>query len=105
MISITDKAAQHFAAMIARSNGMTLRLGVRKTGCSGYAYALELIDAPYDDLVSFESNGIQVHIPKNDLPMLAGIQLDYVRDGMFESLKFNNPNVKSECGCGESFRT
>lgn len=105
MITITDSAARHFAAMIARSNGMTLRLSVRKTGCSGYAYSLELIDAPYDDLVSHESNGIVVWIPQNDLPMLAGIQLDYVRDGMFENLKFINPNVKSECGCGESFRT
>lgn len=104
MITITDLAAKHFAAMISRTKGMWLKLSVRRTGCSGYAYALELINDLSDDLVSFESNGITIHIPEKDIAALTGIELDYTKDGMFENLVFNNPNARSECGCGESFR-
>jgi iron-sulfur cluster assembly protein len=104
MITITESAARHFDAMLARSAGKSLKLSVRKTGCSGYAYALELFEQPGVDLVSFESNGITIHIPEKDLVALNGLELDYKKVGFYENVVFNNPNVRSECGCGESFR-
>jgi iron-sulfur cluster assembly protein len=104
MITITDSAMRHFCEMISRSKGMWLKLSVRRTGCSGYAYALELVNDLSDDLVPHESNGITVHIPEKDQDILRGLELDYRRDGFFDNLVFNNPNAKSECGCGESFR-
>lgn len=104
MITITLSAAQHFDVMITRTKGMWLKLSVRRTGCSGYAYAVELVNELGDDLVSFESNGITIHIPEKDVPALTGMEIDYEKNGFFSGLVFNNPNAKSECGCGESFR-
>lgn len=104
MISITLPAARHFDSMLARNEGRSLKLSVRRTGCSGYAYALELVDTMADDLVSFESNGITIHIPEKDVPALSGMEIDYAKNGLFENIVFNNPNARSECGCGESFR-
>ncbi len=104
MITITESAARHFEAMIARSQGRSLKLSVRKTGCSGYAYALELFDLPDVALVSFESNGVTIYVPEKDLVALTGLELDYKKNGFYENVVFNNPNVRSECGCGESFR-
>ena len=103
-VTLTDRAAQHVQRYIAkRGKGVGLRLGVRTTGCSGLAYKLEFADeiAPEDQ--SFESNGVRVLIDPKSLAYLAGTELDYVREGLNEGFKFNNPNEKDRCGCGESF--
>jgi iron-sulfur cluster assembly protein len=81
-----------------------LRLGVRTTGCSGLAYELEYVDdvAPEDQM--FESNGVKIFVDPKSLAYLDGTELDFVREGLNEGFKFQNPNMKDECGCGESFR-
>ena len=104
-ITLTEKAANHVnRSLQKRGKGCGLRLGVRTTGCSGLAYQLEYVDeaAPEDTL--FESLGVKVYVDPKSLAYLDGTELDYVREGLNEGFKFQNPNVKDECGCGESFR-
>jgi iron-sulfur cluster assembly protein len=103
-ISMTEAAAQHVRRSLeGRGKGEGIRLGVRTTGCSGLAYVLEFVDelAP-EDLV-FESFGVKVNIDPKSLTYLDGTELDFTREGLNEGFKFNNPNVRGECGCGESF--
>jgi len=103
-ISMTEAAAQHVRRSLeGRGKGEGIRLGVRTTGCSGLAYVLEFVDelAP-EDLV-FESFGVKVIIDPKSLSYLDGTELDFTREGLNEGFKFNNPNVKDSCGCGESF--
>lgn len=86
-----------------RGKGIGLRLGVKTTGCSGLAYKLEFVDTKNVDDAEFESNGILIFVDKKSLQYLDGTELDYTKDGFQEGFKFTNPNVKGECGCGESF--
>ena len=103
-VTLTEKAAGHVQAYLAkRGKGFGLRLGVRTTGCSGLAYKLEFVDSPGTEDVQFESHGIRVLVDPKSLPYLDGTELDYAREGLNEGFKFRNPNVKDECGCGESF--
>jgi iron-sulfur cluster assembly protein len=104
-ISLTDNAAKHVNRNLEkRGKGLGLRLGVRTTGCSGLAYELEYVDAPNATDQVFESQGIKVFVDPKSLPYLDGTELDFAREGLNEGFKFQNPNVKDECGCGESFR-
>jgi iron-sulfur cluster assembly protein len=104
-ISLTPAAASHIEKYLARrGKGIGLRLGVKTTGCSGLAYKLEYADAPQPEDVVFESNGIKVLVDPKSLAYIDGTELDFTRDGLNEGFKFNNPNVQSECGCGESFQ-
>ncbi len=80
-----------------------LRLGVRTSGCSGLAYRIEYADAVNPDDQTFESHGVKVVVDPKSLQFLEGTELDFAREGLNEGFKFNNPNVKDECGCGESF--
>jgi len=103
-VTLTEKAANHVQSFLAkRGKGVALRLGVRTTGCSGMAYKLEFADAIDPADVQFESHGVKVVVDPKSLPYLDGTQLDFAREGLNEGFKFNNPNVKDECGCGESF--
>jgi iron-sulfur cluster assembly protein len=103
-ITLTEKAATHVTNYIAkRGKGVGLRLGVRTSGCSGMAYKLEFADEIATDDVTFESHGVTVLVDPKSLPYLEGTELDYAREGLNEGFKFNNPNVKDACGCGESF--
>ena len=103
-ITITERAAKHVSNFIAkRGKGVGLRLGVRTTGCSGMAYKLEFADVEQEGDLSFESHGVRVFVDPKSLPYLDGTELDFVREGLNEGFKFNNPNVKNTCGCGESF--
>ena len=105
MITLTDKAAQHVSRYLARrGKGVGLRVGVKTTGCSGLAYKLEYADEVAADDEVFESNGVKVIVDPKSLPYIDGTELDYAREGLNEGFRFNNPNVKDECGCGESFR-
>lgn len=86
-----------------RAAGIGLRLGVKTTGCSGLAYTTDFIDVADDNDVEFVSHNIHIFVNKNNLKFLDGTEIDFVKDGLNESFKYNNPNVKAECGCGESF--
>jgi iron-sulfur cluster assembly protein len=104
MITLTERAAAHVSSFIAkRGRGVGLRLGVRTSGCSGMAYKLEYADAVNSDDHTFESHGVKVVVDPKSLAYLDGTELDFSREGLNEGFKFNNPNVKDQCGCGESF--
>ena len=103
-VTLTDRAAQHVQRYIAkRGKGVGVRLGVKTTGCSGLAYKLEFADEIQPEDHAFESNGVRVLIDPKSLAYLDGTELDFVREGLNEGFKFNNPNEKDRCGCGESF--
>lgn len=104
MITLTEAAIKRVEEMMAkRASGVGLRVGVVKSGCSGYAYALDYADTLNDDDTVFEQGGVKVVVDEASLPMLEEVELDFVKQGLNQSFKFNNPNVVSECGCGESF--
>ncbi len=104
-ITLSDSAAARVNTFLAnRGKGFGLRLGVRTSGCSGMAYVLEFVDEPpTDDDTVFEDKGVKVVVDGKSLQFLDGTQLDFVKEGLNEGFKFTNPNVKDECGCGESF--
>ena len=102
-IVITENAAKQIQKQLSkRGSGLGLKLGVKKSGCSGFAYTLDYADALASDDQVFEQHGVQVIINAADLEFLRGIELDYRREGINEAFKFNNPNVTGTCGCGES---
>jgi len=103
-ITLTERAAKHVSGFLAkRGRGVGLRLGVRTSGCSGLAYKLEFADAVNPEDVTFETLGVKVIVDPKSLPYIDGTELDYAREGLNEGFKFNNPNTKDQCGCGESF--
>ena len=103
-ITLTERAARHVARSIEkRGAGVGLRLGVKTTGCSGLAYKLEYADTVGEKDLQFESHGVRVLVDPESLAYLDGTELDFVREGLNEGFRFNNPNVKAACGCGESF--
>lgn len=103
-IILTEKAAQHVSRYLEkRGKGLGLRLGVRTTGCSGMAYKLEFVDSSQPEDTMVETQGVKVFIDPKSLPYLEGMELDFAREGLNEGFKFNNPNEKARCGCGESF--
>jgi iron-sulfur cluster assembly protein len=103
-ITLTKAAADHVGGFLARrGKGLGLRLGVRSTGCSGLAYKLDFADAVEEGDLEFASHGIRVFVDPESLRYIQGTEIDFVKEGLNEGFRFNNPNVKSECGCGESF--
>ena len=104
MITITENAAKHINSYLTkRGNGLGVRLGVKTSGCSGMAYNLEFVDEVNEDDLIFEEHGARVYIDPKSLVYLDGTQVDYTKEGLQEGFKFENPNVKDSCGCGESF--
>jgi iron-sulfur cluster assembly protein len=105
MINITDTAAKKIKTNIEkRGKGIAIRIGVRTTGCSGLAYIMEYVDELTIDDVLLSDNGAVIAVDPKSLPMVAGITVDYVRQGLNEGFEFINPLEKDKCGCGESFR-
>ena len=103
-ITLTETAAERVKAfMDNRGKGIGLRLGIKTSGCSGMAYVLEFIDEVAEDDKVFESNGVKIIVDAKSLLYIDGTELDYGKEGLNEGFQFNNPNVKGECGCGESF--
>ena len=103
-IILTESAAQRIAGQLQkRGHGIGLRLAVKESGCSGYAYLMDYAEEqkPEDQVV--EAHGVKLFIDHASLPMLQGLRLDYRRDGINEVFKFDNPNAEELCGCGESF--
>ena len=104
-ITLTEAAATRVRNFIqSRGHGVGVRLGVKTSGCSGLAYVLEFVDELEDDDEVFEDRGVKVVIDRKSLVYLNGTELDYGKEGLNEGFKFNNPNVKDACGCGESFK-
>ena len=103
-VSLTPSAAERVLDFLARrGGGVGLRLGVRKTGCSGFAYVVNYADEVAADDVVFEDHGVKVVVDSDSLRYVDGTEIDFVRQGLNEAFKFRNPNVRGECGCGESF--
>lgn len=104
-VTLTETAARHVQNFIAkRGKGVGLRIGVRTSGCSGMAYKLEFADSLNEGDLQFLSQGVTLIVDPKSLPYIDGMELDFQREGLNEGFKFNNPNVKNECGCGESFQ-
>ena len=103
-ITLTDSAAERVRSYLARrGTGVGLRLGVKKTGCSGFAYVINYADRIEDDDIVFEDAGVKVIVDKDSLDLIDGTQIDFVKQGLNEAFKFRNPKSAGECGCGESF--
>ncbi len=103
-ITLTEIAAERVKNFLAnRGQGVGLRLGVKTSGCSGMAYVLEFADEIGETDQVFESRGVQIIVDPKSLLYIDGTELDYGKEGLNEGFKFNNPNVKDQCGCGESF--
>jgi len=103
-ITLTQAAADRISSFIDnRGKGLGVRLGVKTSGCSGMAYIIEFVDETGEDDTIFEDHDIKVIIDKKSLIYLDGTELDFGKEGLNEGFKFNNPNAKNQCGCGESF--
>jgi len=103
-VSLTQSAARRVRSFLdRRGSGIGLRLGVRKTGCSGFAYVINYADRIEAGDVVFEDQGVTVVVDADSLPLIDGTEVDFVRQGLNEAFRFRNPNIKGECGCGESF--
>lgn len=103
-VSLTENAARQIKKQLdKRGKGIGLKLGTKKSGCSGYAYTLDYSDELTENDTVFEDFGVKVIISQSDLKLVNGIQLDYRKEGLNEAFQFDNPNVTGTCGCGESF--
>jgi iron-sulfur cluster assembly protein len=103
-LSITTAAAEQIQRVLEeRGQGLGLRVSVKPSGCSGYSYVLDFADEAANDDAVFEEHGVTVFVTPEALPMLDGSEVDYVSEGLNRFFRFNNPNVKDQCGCGESF--
>ncbi len=104
MIKLTETAVARVRDMVTkRGTGVGLRIGVTKSGCSGYSYALDYAETVADNDIVIEQDDVKVVVDQESMPLLDDMELDYVTQGLNKSFKFNNPNVVSACGCGESF--
>ena len=105
-ISLTEKAAQHITNYLTeRGSGIGIRFAVKTTGCSGLMYVLEPVDTVEKEDHMFTSQNVDIFIDPKSLPYVIGTEMDYTSQGLNEGFVFANPNVKNECGCGESFQT
>ena len=104
-VTLTEAAARHVTRYLTkRGKGVGVRLGVKTTGCSGLAYKLEYVDEIEPEDLVFEDHGVKVLVEPKSFAYLDGTELDFVREGLNEGFKFNNPRERDRCGCGESFR-
>ena len=103
-ITLTDKAAQRIRDYLARhGEAIGLRVGLKKTGCSGWSYTVDYADSVGSDDVVVEAQGVKLVVSSAALPIIDGSRIDYVREGLNEKFAFENPNATGQCGCGESF--
>ena len=103
-VTLTENAAKQIQKQLSkRGKGIGLKLGIKQSGCSGFAYVIDYADEVANDETIFENYGVKVVVNSEDLKIIDGIELDYRTEGINEAFQFNNPNVKGTCGCGESF--
>ena len=104
MIKLTEKAKLHFEEILKKyPKSLGISLTVKKSGCSGNSYVLDLLNVAREDLDLHNISGMKFYISNSDLPLLEGLELDCIQQGLSTHIKFNNPNSTGECGCGESF--
>lgn len=103
-VSMTDAAMIHVRKLLANSNALGVRIGVKKSGCSGFKYDIEFVTSPLPEDTCFQvADDIALYVPTEYLAMVKGTEVDYTTEGLNSTIKFNNPNAKDLCGCGESF--
>jgi iron-sulfur cluster assembly protein len=102
-IRLSKSAAEQVRTFLDKDGGVGLRLGVKKTGCSGWAYTVQLAECIEADDIVFEDSGVKVVVSHDSLGFLDGSEIDFVSEGIGTAFQFKNPNVTDECGCGESF--
>lgn len=103
-VTLSETAADRVKRFLSdRGTGIGIRLAVKSTGCSGFAYVVDFADEVGSQDHVYDSNGIKVVVDSKSLPYVDGTKIDFARQGLSESFQFHNPNVKNECGCGESF--
>lgn len=105
-VRLSDAALDRARRFLAeRAGAAGVRIAVKRTGCSGWGYTVDIAEAQKDDDTVFEQDGIRLLVDPNSLPLIAGTEVDFVRDGLNQQFVFRNPNAAGECGCGESFTT
>jgi len=103
-ISLTEPAAERVRGYLTdRGHGIGLRIGVKKTGCNGFAYVINYAEKVDDGDVVFEERGVKVVVDRESLELIDGTEVDFIKEGLNEAFRFRNPNITGECGCGESF--
>ncbi|NIY46700.1 Fe-S cluster assembly scaffold SufA [Cedecea colo] len=103
-LTLTPDAATHIRKLVSQQPGLLgVRLGIKQTGCAGFGYVLDTVKEPHKDDLLFETAGAKLWVPLSAMPFIDGTEVDYVREGLNEIFKFNNPKAQNECGCGESF--
>lgn len=103
-ISLTEAAATRVRSFIeSRGHGIGLRIGIKRTGCSGFAYVVNYAEKVGNQDVVFEDRGVKVVVDPESLKYIDGTVVDFVKQGLNEAFRFLNPNTRGECGCGESF--
>jgi iron-sulfur cluster assembly protein len=103
-VSVTARAARHLAAQLAKHPAaLAVRLAVEPSGCSGLRYRVDAAERVLPDDTVFDRDGIRLLVDAKSLPYLQGSRLDIVREGLSQRLRFDNPNARQSCGCGESF--
>ena len=102
-IQLTNNAAQRVRSFLVKENGLALRLGVRKTGCSGWAYEVNIARQIETEDEIFEDKGVKIIVDRDSLPYLKGSKIDFTTQGLNRTFQFDNPNATDACGCGESF--
>jgi iron-sulfur cluster assembly protein len=103
-ITMTETAAKHILEQVKKNgNGVGLRVGVKKSGCSGFSYTMNIAQEVQSNDTVFENFGAKLVVDADSLPFLEGTELEYKKEGLGHVFRFNNPNVKNQCGCGESF--
>ncbi|MGK9171821.1 Fe-S cluster assembly scaffold SufA [Yokenella regensburgei] len=103
-LTMTPAAAEHIRALMQKQPELLgVRLGIKQTGCAGFGYVLDTVSEPAKDDLLFENEGARLYVPLQAMPFIDGTEVDYVREGLNQLFKFNNPKAQNECGCGESF--
>lgn len=103
-LTMTPAAAGHIRQLVSNQPGIQgLRLAVKQTGCAGFGYVLDTVSEPHKDDLLFDVEGARLWVPLEAMPFIDGTEVDYVREGLNQIFKFNNPKARHECGCGESF--
>ncbi|VAY02290.1 Iron-binding protein IscA [Arsenophonus endosymbiont of Aleurodicus dispersus] len=103
-VTITDKAADQIRKLIKKNpDSDGLSINIKQSGCAGFSYVIEFIDNPTDEYLLFENNGAKIFVLIKSMPFIDGTEVDYVREGLNQVFKFNNPKAQHACGCGESF--
>lgn len=102
-VSLTASAQKYFASKLVKQPGKLIRLSTKESGCTGFSYVLDIVSKPADEDKVLSFDGVTLAVDSQSVAMLNGTEIDLVREGVNEVVKFNNPNVVAECGCGESF--